>query len=176
MRREYSARLRKEFDSSLKELMPCFSIVKDENHTAKSSPLYRCVVADDFFMYIYLDIANTFNQFRVEVAWSTEQKIPKWEPFINPQDDAHGQGIRVCLSRFWKIKGDYWWVIEPRDTPQEAIRRVKEFDMSLPPVSQFLPNVTTNVQEVMQKLREYGLPYLVKVASEHGHEMDFNIK
>jgi hypothetical protein len=169
MRKEYSSYLRKEFDSKVKDALPNFSVVNGEPHTVKGSPLYRHIVEEALSLYVYLAIDGLFNEFTVELAWSTSQCFPQWRPFDDPRPIS-GDSSRIRLSRLWDTKSDFWWAIEPRDTPSEAIRRVKEFDMSLPPASQFLPNVKTAVQDVIQKLENYGIPYLTQVIIEHGYE------
>ena len=131
MRKEYSTLLRREFDKLLTNRLPNFSISKGESCAAKGSLVYKCNVAKDFALYIYLYIDELFDEFTVEVGWSTDQKLPALKPFSTPQDTVHDQGTRMRLSRFWDPKSDYWWVIQPRDTPEEAIRRIREFDMSI---------------------------------------------
>ena len=51
------------------------------------------------------------------------------------------------------------------------MRRHREFDFEPRPVEPYLPGIPALVEDAVNKIVEYAVPYFEKVAADHGHEI-----
>jgi len=168
MRKEYGAAVRKQFQKRISQILPQFALVKGEKNTAPGAPLYRYSVAEDLAFYIYLALAGLHDKFTVEIAWSRDGHFPEPVAFANPRDESKESGLCFRLCLLWNLP-DYWWIVEPSESTARLIQRAREWDYSLPPAEEFLPNIPIALDDVFAKIEEYAIPYFQEIAAKRGY-------
>ena len=76
------------------------------------------------------------------------------------------------LGMLCESKRDKWWFIEPELSLAESAQRLMqtlEGHLHNPPVEQYLLNVPIVVEDAIQHILQYAMPYFEKIAAEHGY-------
>ena len=170
MRKEYGTAVRKEFCARFEKALPQFKLSNDKESAGPGARLYELVVSENLTLYACLGMSRSFEEFVIEVAWSEHNRFPPEHLFSN-NEPKNGEACRQ-LPKFWCKGSSRWWVVEPRDSFEEIMRRHREFDFEPRPVEAYLPGIPALVEDAVNKIMEYAVPYFEKVAAEHGYEIN----
>jgi hypothetical protein len=166
MRKDYSNYLRKSFEKRLKEEFPEFVIKKGEEYVSSGNRLYRYLLAPDFVLYIMLAVDDVQDAFTILIGHSINDKFPIPTPFFEPTTSPLKSNLVFKLGRLWTEK-DVWWVVE---TTKESVQRIKDGSLPALPPEEYMPRVERHVEDVMDKLHRYAVPWFQKVAAHFGHD------
>ena len=170
MKKEYAKAVRKEFRARFEKALPQFKLSEDKRDLPPGGRLYELVLSDSLTLYAAIGMSRNFEEFMVDIAWSEHGRFPSSYLALEP-GPKDGEVFRQ-LPRFWN-KGSYpWWVVEPRDTHEETMRRFREHDFEPRPIEPYLPGIPALVEDAVNMIMEYAVPYFEKVAAEHGHEIN----
>lgn len=113
--------------------------------------------------YILLLLAPKDDRFTIEVGWSEKGKLPTYN-WGRPNDPPREGGIMFRMWCLWNTGNeDLWWRFEPEVKLEDIANWVPQ------PIEAALELVDTQVDDAIQKLLEFGIPYFERVAAEHGH-------
>ncbi len=126
--------------------------------------VYACSVGSDLTLFVILAISPKEDRFTLEVAWSSDENLPQCSTTI-PEDTRQVPGLCLRLSRLWQQYGfDHWWGLGREITLEDMVNSVPEDSIETK-----LAQVQSQVDDAIQKLLEFGIPYFGRVAAEHGH-------
>ena len=154
MEKEYSRAVREEFDAQLRIRLPQFVYVRGQKGLGAGARVYRHESSAGAFRFVILIISSTQDEFTVEVANAPNEEVPDFEPFFDPTASGNGDTVRFRLSRFWH-RQDPWWVIFPAKSTKEFIALLRDE----PPVEQGLLRIPSLVQDAVDKLEQYAVPF-----------------
>jgi hypothetical protein len=172
MFKEYANELRKRFEARLKKEFPQFRSKKKDDNLAAGNRLYQCIIADNVHLYILLGIHDNSEEFTVDVAHSTTNSLPIEDAFYRPIEGQIEGDVCFRLSSFWSSKDD-WWVIEKIPLEKMAQVLIARDFKPLPP-EQFVPRIEQLLDDVMDKLQKYAVPWFEKIAAQHGYCINTN--
>jgi hypothetical protein len=105
----------------------------------------------------------------LELAWTKKNRWPSYEYSKSPFEPTAEGNVRFQLHDLWNEQRplELWWI---GPTPGCYERELKDIPEPLPD-EELLPEVPKVVADAIKKFEEYGIPYLEKVASEHGYDI-----
>lgn len=167
MRSELGKAVRKRFGERLKEALSQFDAIKGEKQIAPGSSLYQWRLGPNLDFYLLLQVHHTEDWFTLELAWTRNGRWPAFAMLPGTPDGEPKNGdLRFRLGRLWADpREDVWWQLAPRP-PAGA-----DFDAYTKrvPVAEALARVEPLVEDAVQRLVRYGMPYLAKVSAAHGY-------
>jgi hypothetical protein len=163
MRKEYSKLVKDCFDRRFKEDLPLFRPKPKETAVFRT---YSAKVGELLTCYLLVGAPGHQNEFTIELAWSTDGRVPDWQPFADMESERKNGSLRFDLCKTWGCKDQHWWVIESATIGQQ---RVINGDFSMVPVEPFLPGIPGLVDDATARILEFGIPYLEQIALEHGY-------
>lgn len=152
MRSKLSKSVKYEFDLRLKNDFPYF-----EDDTSEMIPKgckgYTWKINDNIWAYILLVFSPKDDSFTVEIAWTKTKNFPAYT-FNLPYENSERENSRFRLSQLIDVKSDYWWYLGRRKTLDD--------DLFVPDedIKNLLPKVKPLVDDAIQKIRHYAIPYL----------------
>ncbi|NLI48156.1 MAG: hypothetical protein GX414_13705 [Acidobacteria bacterium] len=173
MRKEYGKALRQYFSKQMKERLPEFKEEKVQSvylwpgQRAFSRPL-----SGSLKCWIVLSPSpKDFDEFTVLIGWSTLGRYPELSVIPSPQSPSPDRvefsqpEYLTRLPQLW-TRQDEWWVIqefEPALTVEQMTARMAPI-----PAPAAEEKVIPRVQESIDKVIEYGLPYLSEFVRSRG--------
>lgn len=183
MRTELARAVREKFTAHLEKMLPQFRLQKGQKIGPRCY-LYSWNVAPDLTFFVMLQISTKADEeFTLEVAFSSDGRFPDELLAILPFNFAEigTRGLasrpawRVRLGNLWRQNErdkDYWWEVTPRLDHHELAQRMKDLvslgKMNEMPLEEALARVEPAVASAVEKLTEYGMPFLLEVASHRG--------
>lgn len=194
MRKKLAQAVRKEFDSCLKQRLPKFKSVKPDfikmlGKTEKGIPLggrlYLWDFKKDLNFYLMLVLASqkVGDAFTIEGAWTKHNRYPALVGLMNPLDipeltilhDIPINGdFRFRMSDLYKAHQDHWWWLSPKPSFEEFNKWLKraDFDESplgttIIPIEEAINNVKPCVEDVINKITKYVIPYFEKIVERY---------
>jgi hypothetical protein len=182
MRAKIAKAVREVFASKLRQEIPQFVLVETQR-TRPGDRLFSWRMNSDASAYIYLFISPKYNQdrFSVELACSAGE-FPMQMP-RQPNSGEQNGPIRFRLPQLYK---DQWpkknwepmWEVGPHDTPREAISRVVvprhevgKIQERLLPIEQAIELVEPQVQDAIDKIRRFGIPFFQKFGGQNSGQI-----
>ncbi len=169
MRKEYGKALRAEFSSIMKQELPGFEETKVKSIYFWSGDRAFCrKVTDRLHCWIVLSPSKKdYDEFTVLIGWSKLGRYPELSMIPCAQmptpdhEEFANQEYLTRLPSLWTNQ-DQWWVVKEFQAPLT----MEELAASLEPVPAAKANqaVIPLVRDAVAKLKEFGLPYLEKLA------------
>ena len=181
MRTEIAKAVRKIFAQKVQQELGHFSLLPSRKIRA-GDLLFRWEIRSDLNAYIYVFLSPKDNQdkFAIELACSAGEF-----PLQMARDPAVQKegAVRFRLPQLYK---DEWpkrnwepmWEIGPHESPKEAIDRTMALIRnpessgsrdSLLPIEEVLPLVEPQVQDAIDRIKRYGMPFFENIARESAH-------
>jgi hypothetical protein len=180
MRAKIAKAVREVFASKLRHEIPQFVLV-ETRRTRPGDCLFSWRMNPHANAYIYLFISPKYNQdkFAIELACATGE-FPMQMP-REPRSQANG-AVRFRLPQLYK---DQWpkanwepmWEVGPHDSPREAIVRAITHikagqvpgrrEEELLPIEQAIKYVEPQVQDAIDKIKKFGIPFFIKFAEQN---------
>ena len=154
MKKEYAHAIRTEFDAQLPSRLPGFALIRGHKGLGTGVRLYRREAGSSVFHFVLLLISSSHDEFTVEVGGASSPEIPVLEPFFEPSISGNKYNVRFRLSSYWD-RQDPWWAIFPTNSTKEFIALLR----NEPPVEQGLARIPNLVQDSLDKLEQYAVPY-----------------
>lgn len=163
MRKEVGKAVYSCFAEQLAHAFPNFKRVKLKN-VPKGYFVFRHQPKEGLLFFIVLDMAPKYDEFTVEIGWSKNGKFPSYlagSPLENRKD-----GLKICLCQFWSVQ-DIWWEVGHRWTDEEWDQYLfEDKELEDEPLPRTLAKVPSKVDDAIQKLKKYAIPYFEQVASK----------
>ena len=180
MRAKLAKAVRETFARKLQEALPQFIPVESQRDSGNR--LYKWGVAPDVNFYVYLQLSAKSHEdsFTIELGCS-RREYPFDHGARDPNHEKDG-AVRFRLPQLyreeWRPKTgrEPWWWIGPQKSAKESIARtmervksgkLPEKDEGLMPIEQALPLVEPQVQDAIERLKRYGMPFFQKFAKQH---------
>ncbi len=158
--------------------IPQFVEVKSEGLTS-GGLLYKWEFGQDLNFYVSLQLSVKMYQdsFTVELACS-KAEFPSNQLALGPKDVRDGS-VRFRLPELYReewrstLRQQPWWWIGPKVTPKEVTSRavarassgaLPEKDEGLMPIDQALPLVEPQVQDAVDRIKRFGVPFFQRFA------------
>lgn len=166
MRKEYGKALHAAFEERMHETFPDFLPTKVQSKLTFPGERYFCrSVGDRLRLWVILVPSPKAESFTVEVGWSRLGRFPELSGrpssrFPSPERTEFAQDEYFArLASLWTTH-DPWWEVEPfsmTDIMENILR-------SASPVSPEAARekVAPAVEDAIEKLRVYGVPYLTE--------------
>lgn len=155
MRKELARATRRAFGARLSAVAPQFEEMKGEN-VGPGSVLYAWQQRPGPVFYILLQFHRFEDWFTLELASSRQAKWPAYALPRDPWDESPDGEVRFRLGRLWEPRKGVWWEFCPRvpyDAPlQDHLKRL--------PVEELLPKVGPLVDDAIEHVVKYALPYI----------------
>ena len=177
MRSQLASAVRDAFSLHMKHEFPQFALVEPTG-TLQGGLLYRWKCASDLTCYIYLQISAKDYQdsFMVEMSCSAGE-FPINLVAFGPSDIREGC-VRFRLPELYREEWGHksrrvpWWWIGPPVVPQnvttKAVERAAAGKRPLTdegiPIEQALPLVGPQVQDAIDRIKRFGIPFLQQFA------------
>ncbi len=159
MRSALTRQLKKEFEAKLLQRMPSAKrVAMDDNLFGWLA--WSVIPNERVGMYVTLIISPKADQFTLELAWSTNNRIPKHTGKWRDSDQGVEE-LRFRISRLWQMTGFEVWY----DLQHEA-----DFPDSGPPFSSSVPieecfsRIPIKVDRALDALEAYGVPYFSEIS------------
>jgi hypothetical protein len=177
MRAQLANSVRDAFSRHMKQEFPRFAPIGPTG-VLSGGLLYRWPRATDLSCYIYLQISAKDYQdwFMVELACSTNG-FPIHLSTFGPNDVREGC-VRFLLPELyreeWRPKSrriPFWWIgppVVPQEVTAKAVERAVAGKRPLVdegmPIEQALPLVEPQVQDAIDRIKRFGIPFFEKFA------------
>lgn len=164
MQRTISRQLKNEFANQITQALPQFGKCSGDDAN-QFGAVFHWDAFDDCRVFILLLISRLYDQFTVEMAWSSEHHypltmvpgIPIDMPQFNLKRDTPVRGsFRFRLGGLFHPKGDYWWLASS-DMPLIAWCNDPHIRQ---PSSDAFVSLSDSVRASIRAVQQYGLPYI----------------
>jgi hypothetical protein len=168
MRTTVAKEVRKQFAERLNQKLPGFRAKRNE-HVSSGERLFEWRAAPGLSFFLLLQPADDYDEFTIEVSWSTDGDYPMRVSNNSPYEPSRKGKMRFRLCSFW-TEEDEWFCVSPRpseehlqayffgggtdyypESPEEAVQRV--------------PGL---IEEVFRRIHEHAVPYFHKIAEDLG--------
>jgi hypothetical protein len=180
MRSPLAKAVRNSFSRRMQEELPQFASVKSK-HAIPGDLLYVWNFSQGLKFHIYLEISQKSYQdsFTVELACSAAD-FPFNHAALGPTPQKDGS-VRFRLPQLyrdeWRPKTGWepWWWIGPPMVPQDVTSKAVEravagkrplMDEGMP-IEQALPLVQPQVQDAIDRIKRFGIPFFEQFAQSH---------
>lgn len=151
-----------QFSRRLRATLPKFTEIKPST-LPPGWVCFRSSHTLPFHCFLVLAIAPREDRFTVDIGWSLTGDFPEGIWF-GPDDSPKNDALLFRLSRLWQTNGmDHWWRLG-RELSLEEMARFEQEDSQAIKMSQ----VESKVEDAIQHILKYGVPYLEKIAHTHG--------
>ena len=178
MRSALGKAVRKRFADRLLTRLPCW-----EPDVSASSltewRVFRWQPSSTLTCFLVLAIDWKQDNFTIECAWSRSGALPTDTRFQNPRDwpefdiwrDAPKNGeFHFRLPLLWQPRDLWWWLVPEDEINRRSEARMdamisgahqKFFDLLMqdPPLDATMANVATCVDDAVEKIDAYAMPY-----------------
>jgi hypothetical protein len=103
MRSVVAKELRKQFAARLKQALPGFRATKNQ-HVCPGDRLFEWITAPGRSIFLALQPASDYDEFTIEVSWSTDGEYPIPEFNDSPSERTRKGKMRFPLCHFWTEK------------------------------------------------------------------------
>lgn len=173
MRSELGKAVRRRFHEQLKVKLGQFEEVKPEqSEIATGSRLYRWRVGHNLDFYLLLQMHHTEDWFTLELAWTSNGRWPAYS-FLpgTPDGEPRDGDLRFRLGQLWADpREDVWWQLTPRPPAGASFDEYRQ----RVPITEALARVEPLIEDALQRLVHYGLPYMLKVVESLGYAANAN--
>lgn len=154
MKHPLGATVKKLLERRLREVFPGLQRVR-KAAIPGGSDLYEWKHTDMFRCYLHCQLHRYEDSFTMRIGWTLSGTFPGLgPPPTSPYDEPANGGLVFPLGMLW-TGSDYWWKLQPTvDT------RGSE--------STEQPRLDSVVQDVVDKLNEYAVPYFRNIAARYG--------
>jgi hypothetical protein len=183
MRTQLAKAVRQGFSGKMQQELPQFVKVESKA-SAPGGLLYKWEFGPGLNFYVCLQLSVKMYQdsFTVELACS-KSEFPSNQLALGPNDVRNGS-VRFRLPELYReewrstLRQQPWWWIGPKVTPQEVTSRavtrassatLPEKDEGLIPIDQALPLVEPQVQDAVDRIKRFGVPFFQKCAEAKAH-------
>jgi hypothetical protein len=180
MRKEIGEAVRKRFNARMKEALPQFRELKSAGLTgiASGSRVYCCQAAPELsFFLILVPSVMDLDRFTLEGAWSKDGRVPSRLGFLTDQPDG---SLRFRIPSLWEVPhGDYWWELtETRSTNAMTSEEFEDWlrnqeQVLKERIEEGLRRIPGCVDEAIERIVKYALPYFDGVAKAQGYLSPF---
>lgn len=154
MRSTLSKAVRKHFDARLKEVLPHFKKRKVIN-LPSGVRLYAWHAAHELWFYLLLVLSPKDDSFTIEVAGSETGDFPSHLLPSSPEQSRGSHDFRFRISTMRTIPAaDHWWMLCRE-------RTLEELFLPEDPVEECMQKVIPTVDEAIEQVEEYVVPFLV---------------
>jgi hypothetical protein len=168
MRSELGQAVRRQFRNRLREEIRHFDEVRAERQIGPGSRLYHWHVGPALDFYVLLQMHQQEDWFTLELAWTHHGRWPAYALLPGSPDAEPREGdLRFRLGDLW-TRDDVWWQLAPRPTGDASF---EEYTKRVP-IAEALAKVQPLVEDAVQRLVHYGLPYMARVAERHGTSLE----
>jgi hypothetical protein len=177
MRKSFAKALVKEFKARFPERFPGFPEVPKSQRT-RGGVLCSRRPRNVYTGFVYLQLHDARDVFTIEIAgstgdvfpWECVGSAPAWEekgkPIFACRDAPPRPRFRIRLSELWPPNNDFWWGVSSFKEPDIGDNEAWEayiFDDAVE--DKIEPDlIDQSLDDVFQKLAEYGMPYFEAVA------------
>src|SRR5882762_1591934 len=181
MRAPLAKAVRNIFSQRMQEELPQFAPVKSKQ-VLPGDLLYVWSFSQAQKFYIYLRISQKSHQdsFTVELA-SSSADFPFSHAALGPTPQKDGS-LRFRLPQLYRDEWrprtgwePWWWIgppIVPKEVTSKAVARAVAGKRPLTdqgmPIEQALPLVEPQVQDAIDRIKRFGLPFFEQLAQSHG--------
>lgn len=173
MRKEYGKVLRHYFSKRMNEKLPEFKEEKTESmYLWPGQRAFSRSISDSLKCWIVLSPSpKDYDEFTVLIGWSTLGRYPELSVIPSPIQPSTDRGefrqaeYLTRLPQLWTQR-DEWWVIqafEPALTVEQMTAKLAPIPA---PVAE--AKVIPRVDDAIDKVTEYGLPYLSEFVRSRG--------
>jgi hypothetical protein len=179
MRPKLRKRLEQCFSGALEKRLPQFTICQDDRNP-QGELVWAWELAHALTFFVLLNIADDYDDFAIEVAWSDDRAFP-WRAFGDRFEKIAVPKYRQRLSFLWVTgKWEFRWEIVRRQTYEEVSAKIaaqKRGDYAEArrieklievPTQDALLRVPPLVNDAVHKLDEFGISLFRKVAEIQG--------
>ena len=193
MRSKLAKAVRKEFAARLKRSLPQFKLAKlreieflgkMEKEIPPGYRLYLWDFSKDLCVYLVLCIATPKmgDAFTVECAWTRNGRFPSllgltiMHPCDFPKfgivcDEPKDGDFLFRIGELWEPHVDHWWWVAPRPSFEEINKWSREgnfegeklFGPPEMPIDEAMKNVVPCVEDAINRIIEYAVPYFEKI-------------
>ena len=182
MRAKIAKAVRELFSRKLQQEMGYFEPLRTSK-IRKGDLLFCWSVNSAVNAYIYLFISPKYDQDRFTVELACSQGDFPLQMARQPSHEVNGK-IRFRLPQLfksqWPKRGwEPMWEVGPHDSPREAIDRahaqIKAGEIpgvkdNLIPIDQALKLVEPQVQDAIDKIRKFGIPFFQKIGGHNSEK------
>jgi hypothetical protein len=174
MRGPVAKELRSQFAKRLKQELPSFRPTKNK-HVAPGDRLFGMEAAPGLSIFLSLQPASDYDEFTVEVSWSTDGEYPIQTWCDLPSKPSCKGKMRFRLCYFWTDE-DEWFYVCPRPSEEHQQKYFIEGGTDYYPesVEEAVRRVPRLVDEVFRRIREHAVPYFQNLATDHGKKRGTN--
>jgi len=174
MRGKLGKAVRTQFDKRMKGMFAQFSVTTDDR-ALPGSRLYRWQMTDQICAFILLQMGRA-DEFTIELGWSRDGRFPFESMLGFPvdfpdrgiyKDKPSANGFRFRLVTLWDPHGNDFWELVAKPSLDESLRRLDLVSRGIevdPPVDVVLGEVPRAVEDAIQKIEKYAIPYLAATA------------
>ena len=172
MQAKLAKAVRAHFAQQMTKRLPAFQLL------AKGNPdLYILQVSQDLVFFVYLSISEGKDSFVLEVAANENKQFPWTEmpgTLRNLETGTTKKMWRFRISKLWGEPKSHAWILGEVRNHQRILDDVRNKAYLAPEeLESKLKEVESKVRDAVDKVCEYGIPYLELVAKKHG--IDANI-
>ena len=171
MRSIVAKALRKQFAERLKQELPGFRTTKNE-HVSSGERLFEWKAAPGLSFFLLLQPAPDYDEFTIEVSWSTDGTYPILVSNDSPYERSRKGKMRFRLCNFW-TEEDEWFFVCPR--PSEEHLKAYFFgggsDYYPESSEEAVQRVPGLLEQVFRRILEHAVPYFRKIAADLGKEL-----
>lgn len=167
MRKELGKPTRELFFAMVGDVAPEFG--RCSAHDIRGFTWWLCRQRGNLRQWLSFQQHRYDNAFTVEISWSSVFEDPTRPPLGTPEDPFTPCGCRMRLGAFWNKGGDFWWhLTDPPPglldvSPEEYLQAWAA--PSAVDLVTTLPRVRAAVEDAVERIREYAVPYFERVAA-----------
>lgn len=158
---------------------------------------FVCKVADGLYFHIVPSIVAQYRNFSCQLCWMKNDRSPIYARIWLPHGKPNEDGLQFSISHLWERHDLPWWVTYEEDWKiEEAVKeqmakegheyyydpvgvklRPEEIDRWIASHPELYPTTPSHderlvwplVDDMVEKIMEYGVPYFQEVAANHGY-------
>lgn len=138
-------------------------------------------VAPDLAFYVVLVPYRQHDRFTLEGAWTRNGRFPSSIGILEPRDsvvpylirdEPRNGDFRFRVPRLWQAQ-EFAWDLAPRPSMVDELLKFGRLPEE-PPIEEGLSKVDAMVQDALEKIDEYLVPYFDQVAADCSHDKGFS--
>lgn len=187
MRSKLGKAVRSRFEEQMKKHVSTFLFDPD----ALVPPgwrVFRWSPRPDWHAFIILGFHQMHDCFTVECAWSRTGEFPTSGRIQRPRawpernieaDDVSGCQFGFRLGYLWQPRDHWWWLVPEADVKARSNKHMRsviaqdwrtvEETLEDPPIEEAMANVRPMVDDAIQKIIDYAIPYFEAIMARLGN-------
>lgn len=159
--------VRRRFAQQMAGLLPQFESARFGEHW-QDLLCYRCKIGQGLTCYVTLKIDDKDDRFHILLSWLLTERDPIFATPGGPASEPNRDGLSINLSLLWSWNAVQWKV---KYTPSQEelsawLLTNPEFDDTAR--DEEARKVFPRVDDAVQRILDYGFPYLKTVADRYG--------